>query len=310
MPGYNYDPTALSDKDLQDQINSFQTYGDRFATSQNNSPTELGLVQANTSNLNRAKSELASRQAKKNQSDQQALLMSLFGQGGGTGGQAGGGFDQTAYNQDLQNSAANQRQAIENTYNAQQQAGLQGLDERYNPLRKQAIEEAGVLGNLRSPAFQGTTLSNIDAQRSRDTSNLLGQIGAARGQAQGNLEQGLASQLGQGRQFGANLGQQQNALGLQRASALGGLLQGNQQFGQSFGLSQQKFNQDVGQQGFENLINMQGLNQASQLGNLQANANKKTGWDQFAGVAGGLGSLLGGTGGLMRGFKGAGNNGY
>lgn len=299
--GYSFDPTGLSDQELKDYLNYFQTSAARDSNVGGATPSQVGYSGISQNILQRLKDEQVNRQAKASQSDQEKQLMSLFG---GLGGSQSPGFDQQAYINDLQSSAGNERKSIEDIFNAQKQSGLQGLDEQYNPIRKQAIEEAAVLGNLRSPAFQSTTLANMDAARSRDTSNLLAQLGASRGQALAGVEQGLAGRLGQGRQFAANLGQQQNQLGLQRASTLGGLLQGNQQFGQNFGLQNRRFNAEQGQNAFENNLALQGLSQADQLGRMQADAQKKSGWDTFGSVVGGLGNLAGGIGGLAGGIRG------
>lgn len=307
--GYGFDPTSLSDKDLKDYLNYFETAASRDSAAVAGGQTgKGGSASASQNMLKRIKDEQTNRQTKQASDAQQQQLQALLG-GGGGGGLGSGpqqpAFDQVAYEQDLQNSAANQRQSINDIYSNQQQGALQGLGERYDPLRKQSIEEAAVLGNLRSPAFQGTTLANIDNARSRDTSNIMAQLGVSRGQALGNLEQGLGQQIGQGRQFGANLAQQGNQFGqnlnFQRQNSLANLLQGNNQFGQTFGLQNRQFNANQAQQGFENDLNMQGLNEASRLGNMQANAQKKTGWDTFGNIVGGLGGLVGGIGGLAGG---------
>lgn len=299
-----FDPSSLSDADLKNYISNYQNQINRLLTSQNNSPTELGLSGAWNNDLTSLKNEQAKRETSNAQKQQQDTLISLFGGVGGTGGAGGtGGFDQQAYNNDLETSAANQRGAVNDIYNNQQAQGLQGIDERYNPQRKQAIEEAGVLGNLRSPAFQSTTLANMDASRSRDTSNLLSQLGSSRGQALTGVEQGLAGQLQQGRQFGVNAQQSQNQLGLQRTTSLANLLQGNNQFGQTFGLQNQQFNAGQGQQGYENQLNNFGLNNAIQSGNRQAQIDRQNQQQgQFSSLANGIGGLAGGLGGLFGGL--------
>lgn len=300
--GYTFDPTSLSDQELKEYLNYYQNQASRdLNVTGGATPGQVGLAGSTQAMLQRLKEEQGNRQAKIDQTNQENQLMALFG--GGGGGNTAPAFNFADYERDLQTSAGNQRKSIEDIFSNQQTSGLQGLDERYNPVRKQAIEEAAVLGNLRSPAFQGTTLANIDAARSRDTSNLLGQLGAGRGQAMANLEQGLAGQLQRGREFGANMGHQQNQLGLERASRLGGLLQGGQQFGQNFGLSNRQFNAGQSQNAFENNLALQGLNEASRLGQMQANAQKKSGWDEFAGIAGGIGSLAGGFGNLAGGLS-------
>lgn len=307
--------SELSDAELNSQIEGLQNMLVNVTPETDRQGLTSGSLYR--TKLQQRQDELAKRQQAQSQTAQQSQLASIFG----GGGQGGGGvpqapaFDQAADNNDLQNSAANQRQSIDDIFSGQQAQGLQGLDERYNPMRKQAIEEAGVLGNLRSPAFQGTTLANMDAQRSRDTSNLLAQLAQGRGQAQSGLEQNLASQLGQGRQFGATLANNQNQfgqnLGFQRANAQANLLQQNNQFGQTFGLQNRQFNANQNQQGLENAFNQQGYSDAARLGQMQADANKKSGWDTFGQVASGLGGLAGGIGGLVGGLRnrgGWGNN--
>ena len=272
-----------------------------------------------------------SRQDKKSEIQQKQILDLFGGAGGGGGGSGVGGggsggvdttaipiFDQAAYQNDLNQSAQTQRDAINNIFGSQRQSGLQSLNDIFGQQRGQAIDEAAVLGNLRQPTFQASTLANIDAQKGKQTQEFLSQLLGQQGQAQSGLEQNLAQQLGQGRQFGANLANNQNqfsrsltnnknqfdqSLALDRTKSLAGLLQGNSQFGQTFGLSQNQFNADQRQRSLENLFNQQALDQSEQLGRLQANAQKKSALEQFSSVAGGLGGLFGGIGGLAKGLK-------
>ena len=299
----------MTDAELLNQLQAMQ----RMITNTSANSERFGYTSGNLYQrlADEAQNEISAREAKKQSDLQTQKLSDLFNQAqGGGGAPSQPGFDYGAYESDLQKAAEGQRQGVNDVYNNQQNLGLQGLSERYAPLRQQAIEEAGVLGNLRSPSFQGTTLANMDAQRSRDTSNLLGQIGQGRGQALTNVNQGLAQQLGQGREFGAQLGQQGNQfgqqLGLNRAQSLGNLLNSNNQFGQTFGLENQKFNAGQRQNALENTWTQQGFDQADRLGNLMANAQKPSGLADFGNVLGGVGNVIGGITGLAGAVKGLG----
>lgn len=306
-------PQILNDQELRDQIEQLQNILVNVTPDSDRQGFTSGSLYR--TKLQQRQEELAKRQQIQDQAKQEQQFAAIFGSGGG-GGQAvpqAPVFDEAAYTRELQESAGNQRKSIDDIFNNQQALGLQGLGEQYNPARKQAIEEAAVLGNLRSPAFQSTTLANMDAARGRDTSNFLAQLGQGRGQAMANLEQGLAGQLQQGRQFGANLANNQNQfgqnLGFQRANAQANLLQQGNQFGRNFGLQERQFNSNQSQQGLENAFNQQGYMDAARLGQMQADAQKKSGWDTFGQIAGGLGNLAGGFGGLLGGLSSFSKNG-
>src|SRR4029077_4422334 len=150
-PGFGFDPTTLSDSDLQSYLSSYSQMVSRAGNDVMN-PNSPYAPWAST--LSQLQNEQSRRQANANQTNQQNQLSGLLGTPISAPQNT---FDQNAYMQNLQNSAQGQRQAIGNVYQNQQALGFQGLNDQYNQLNKQAIENAAALGNLRSPAFQGST---------------------------------------------------------------------------------------------------------------------------------------------------------
>lgn len=185
-------------------------------------------------------------------------------------------------------SDQNIRNAIDQIFGNQQNVQTQNLNNLFSQQRGNAIEEAAALGNLRQPGFQSSTLNNIDAQKSQAMAQLLGTLGAGQGQARVGAENDIANR------------------NLQRAGSMASLLTGQSNFGQNFGLQQNQFNSNQRQQSMDNLFNQQAMDQAGQLGQMQANAQKKSPWDTLGGIAGGIGGLAGGTGQLLGGLKGLG----
>lgn len=281
--GYNFDPTSLNDKDLQDYLNYFQNASAKDLATPGASPSQLGYAATNRDTLQRLQQEHQARQGKAQTAQNQGLIEQAFGGiGGGTP-------------VNTEQSAQNQRQDINNIYDQQKAGLLQGIDEQSVPARRQAIDEAGALGNLRSPAFQSSTLANMDAQKSRNTSLGLSQLGAQRGQALSGLEGDMQNRALQGYQ--AQTG---------RGSALGGLLQEGSQFQQGLGLQQNQFSANQNNDQLNNMFGISGITDAERLGNMQANAMKPTGIQEFGQIAGGVGNLLGGVGGLATGLRGLG----
>lgn len=282
--GYAFDPTKLSEKELNDYLQYFKTAVSRDRSSQNTGPTVAGYAGANIDTLQRIEEEMNKRAASAKESEERQRIMDIYGGGGGvSGGQS--------LEASLQASTEAQRKALEDAYAAEEGMGARTLTDYLGKQRRNLIEEASAGGGGGRRGYLTQQLANQDAEAGNAMSDYIAKLRAGKGQAMVGLEEGLQGRLLQGR------GQD-----LQRAQSLSSLLQGGGQFQQSFGLERDKFGYLKGRDTLSDIQDQQALQEARDLGRLQAEASKPTGLQQFGQIAGGVGSLVGGIGGMAGGI--------
>lgn len=310
QPGFNFDPTKLSDKELQDYLAYFENLTSRPLPG-DATPGQFSNREGWQRTLQRLREVQGQRETQVRTDQEQKRLMEILGVAGGAGGGSGGAsgpvFDPQAYLAEQQGAAQAQRNAIEDIFKTVTPQQTQALNEVFNQQRGQAIEEAAAAGNLRQPAFMSSVLGRMDADRGKAMADLFANLGSKRSESLLGVEERLAEAGRRGREFAASLGQDESHFGRNldqsRRMNLANLLQGGGQFQQTFGLERDKFGEAKAQNALENLFNRESLAQADRLGKMQASANKPSALSQITGLVGGAGQLIGGISDLAGTFS-------
>lgn len=252
---------AEANRNLATQLGDIQAKGSQAAY-------QSGMGQFNTEAQNRLQADLANQQVQQ-QTGVQNLSAALQTQG--LGAQTGLTAQQLNQAAGLQSGLANQQMAYNSgLQNAQlrQQAGLanQALQGQYG-LQQGQFEQQAAMQNpqLNMQAQQLNQQARADAQRQAEASRQFGYgqqmqaagMGAQYGQAANQLNE-------QSRQYGAGLGLQGLQAGMQGMTQYGNLgnqynqqQQGLYNFQNQMGAQQQRLNQDILSQQYQDFLNQQ-----------------------------------------------------
>lgn len=301
----NKQPKDMTDQELHDQIIGLQN----MVKNTTGNSEKYGYTSGALYNrlATQMQEEVNKRENDKAIASQKSELESILG-GVGGGGISGGipssGYDIGALERDARSGADTQRKALEDIFSAGKTSGTNAINEVFANQRGQAIDELSAMGGLRQPGLVSKSLADVDARKSNSLRDLFLGLEGQRAQGRLGVESDIAGRLERGREFGANLGQNESQFGRNleqnRRQNLASMLQGGGQFQQTFGLEQNKFSNQKQRQSIDDIFNRQALDQADRLGRMQADAAKPTFLDQFAQVTGGIGNLAGGIGSLTR----------
>lgn len=265
--GYTFDPTKLSDQELNAYLQNFRTGAARDNPNNPTSKITLDLI-------SRIEEEMNKRETQKQIGNQRTELEAILGQG-------------------LQGAPRiedeRSRRILDDIFNVGRTSGQTAIDEAFARERGSAIDEAAATGMLRQPGFLTKGLGDIDARRGNTLRDLFLGLEGQRAESKLNLENTLADRA-------------ERALNNQRTFNLSraGLNQAGNQFQSGLGFERDRFSEGKRRSAIDDIFGERSLDAAERVGRMQAEAAKPTFIDQFAKITGGLGGLAGGIGSLTR----------